>query len=126
MYCPILRDNPDSGVACTIFSRYHEPLYSTRLPVLKQTNFKLGPSHTGVIWLHGLIVPSDYKKHQCLFINPPTPSSFMSNFICPKITLKTFQWSRCYSKVFENIFEIFPVSVPILEFLAPLQVFQRL
>jgi hypothetical protein len=42
MYCPILGDNPDSGVACTIFSRYHEPLYSMRLPALKQTNFKLG------------------------------------------------------------------------------------
>jgi hypothetical protein len=60
-----------------------------------------------------------------LFIKPPTPLSPMSSSILQN-HLKTFQWSKYYSKVFENIFEIIPESIPIQEFLAPVQVFQRL
>jgi hypothetical protein len=127
MYCPILRDNSDSGVTCTIFSRYHESLYSMRLPALRQTNFKLGPvPYRGNVVARVNCSERLQRYTNPFYIKPPTPSSFMSNFICPKTTLETFQWSRDYSKVFINIFEIFPESVPIQEFLAPLQVFQRL
>jgi hypothetical protein len=41
------------------------------------------------------------------FEKPPTPLASMIISICPKPFLKTFQWSRYYSKVFESIFETF-------------------
>jgi hypothetical protein len=44
MYCPMLGDNLDSGVSRTIFPRYHEALYSTRLPAPRQINFRLRAS----------------------------------------------------------------------------------
>jgi hypothetical protein len=78
------------------------------------------------MWLHELIIPSDYKETPMPFYK--TTNSFFSHaqLHVSKTILKPFQWSRYYSKVFESIFEIFPESVPILEFLAPLQVFQGL
>jgi hypothetical protein len=78
------------------------------------------------MWLHGLIVPSDYKETPMPFCKTTNSFFFHTQLHLSKTTLKTFQWSRYYSKVFKNIFEIFQESVPILEFLAPLQVFQGL
>jgi hypothetical protein len=87
MYCPILRDNLDSGVMCTIFSRYREPLYSTRLPALRQTNFKLGlVPYRGNVVARVNCSERLQRNTNAFFIKPPTPSSFMSNFICPKTT----------------------------------------
>jgi hypothetical protein len=79
------------------------------------------------MWLHGLIVLSDYKETPMPIYKTTNSFLFQAKLHLSKTTLKTFQWSRYYSKVFENIFKIFPESVPILEFfLAPLQVFQGL
>jgi hypothetical protein len=110
-------------LAATRIPGSYKPLYSVRLPALKQINFKLSP----VPYWGNVVARVNYSERlqrntNAFYIKPPTPSSFMSNFICPKTTLETFQWSRDYSKVFVNIFEIFPKSVPILEFLAPLGV----
>jgi hypothetical protein len=59
------------------------------------------------MWLLELIVPSDYKEPPMSFIKqppsfPPIPTPFAQNDF-----LKTFQWSRHYSKVFEIILKIF-------------------
>jgi hypothetical protein len=104
MYCPILGDNPDSRVMCTILSRYHEPLYSTRLPALKQTNFGLSPiPYQGNVVAQVNCSERTLSDHQCHLKNyqllyPP---------FVQKPFLKTFQWGRHYPKVFERIFEIF-------------------
>jgi hypothetical protein len=78
------------------------------------------------MWLHGnnwfgehlYTMPFFFEIHQLLQLPDPTP--------CLQNHFKTSQWSSSYSKVFETIFDIFPGRVfPILEFLAPLQVFPK-
>jgi hypothetical protein len=84
MYCPILGDNPDSGVACTMFSRYHEPLYSMRLPALKQTNFQLGPVPYRGNVVAQVNCSSGYLVITNVIWKPPTPLSSKILFSCLK------------------------------------------
>jgi hypothetical protein len=60
------------------------------------------------MWLHGLIALGEYIITNVFSFKTTTALSSISIFICPKLFLKTSQWSRYYSKVFENIFETFP------------------
>jgi hypothetical protein len=79
------------------------------------------------MWLHGLIAPGEYIITNVFFFeNHHTFFLHAQLLFGPKPFFKTFQWSKYYSKVFEKYFRNFSLSVPILEFLAPLEVFQGL
>jgi hypothetical protein len=124
MYCPILGGNPDSGVTCTIFSRCHEPLYSMRLPTLKQTNFKQGP-----IPYRGNVVArvncsGGYLMITNVIWKPPTPLSSMIISICPKTIFENISVEYILLQGFWKHFRNFLWVFPILEFLAPLDVCQ--
>jgi hypothetical protein len=122
MYCPIFGVNPDSGLTCTILLRYHEPLYSTRLPALRQTNFGLSPvPYRGnvVAWVN--CSERTLSDHQC---HLKTTNSFLLHL------LKNHFWKH-FSGVgntprFLKAFSKFSLSVPNPRVLAPLEVSQRL
>jgi hypothetical protein len=59
------------------------------------------------MWLQGLTVPSEYKEPPVSFLKPPPSFPPIPNPFAPNHSLKTFQWSRHYSMVFEIILKIF-------------------
>jgi hypothetical protein len=93
-------------LAATRIPGSSKPLHSVRLPALKQINFELSPvPYRGNVVARVNCSERTLSDHQCLL---KTTISFIlhgSSPLVQKSFLKTFQWSRCYSKVFEDIFK---------------------
>jgi hypothetical protein len=93
-------------LAATQISGSYKPLYSVRLPALRQINFELSPvPYRGNVVAQINCSERTLSDHQCLL---KTTNSFIlheSSSLFQKPFLKTFQWSRYYSKVFEDIFK---------------------
>jgi hypothetical protein len=93
-------------LAATRIPGSYKPVYSVRLPALKQINFELSPvPYRGNVVARINCFEQTLSDHQCLL---KTTNSFIlheSSPLVQKQFSKTFQWSRCYSKVFKDIFK---------------------
>jgi hypothetical protein len=102
-------------LAATRIPGSYKPLYSVRLPTLKQINFELSPvPYRGNVVARINCSERTLSDHQCLL---KTTISFILHGSSPLVQkpffLKTFQWSKYYSKVFEDIFKkLFECSHP--------------
>jgi hypothetical protein len=121
MYCPVHGDNLDSGVTCTILSCYHEPLYSMRLPALKQTNFGLSPvPYRGNVVARVNCSERTLSDHQC---HLKTTNSFILHLL--KTIFENISVGVSTTPRFLKAFSKLSLSVPYPRVLAPLEGLSR-
>jgi hypothetical protein len=95
------------------------PLYSARLPALRQINFGLSP----VLYQGNVVARVNFSErtpsdHQCHLKNHHL---LVLQFDIKTIFLKSLQWGKCYPKVFGKHFCKLYLSVPSPRVLAPLE-----